>query len=189
MVANVGRGGEGGVSHDIALQRAWVTGTDVVLLQEPWTRSRDDVWFTKSHPGFDLHLPTSTLGRPRAATYVRRGLASQQIRPSGEQTDYVWVLAAGLTFVNVYRAPHTGLVPLFDWIPSGPAVIAGDFNAVDRLWQPQAQRTHGDGASIKRWMLSHDLALCSIPGEATHRAGNTGPRLVECRRGGFGQCG
>lgn len=53
--------GKGGTNMDIALQQAWDAGADIVMVQEPWTMLRDGNFITKSHQGYNSHIPTSTL--------------------------------------------------------------------------------------------------------------------------------
>ena len=131
--------GKGGPNMDIALQQAWEAEVHVVMVQEPWTMRRNGDFITKSHTGFDSFVPfgnTAARSRPRAITFVRKGLQAAQISPSSssQSSDYCFVQVCGLTFVNVYRAPgHSEtLEPLLSWQPSGPSVVGGDFNSVSQ---------------------------------------------------------
>ena len=64
LCANLGRGDP---ATDIILQSAWDSGIDVLLIQEPWTQHKDGHWLTKSHPGFDKHLPPHATANPARA--------------------------------------------------------------------------------------------------------------------------
>ncbi len=169
--------GKGGTNTDIALQQAWESGAHIVMVQEPWTMQKDGEFITKSHPGYNTYKPMGPVGtRPRAISFVRKGLAATQIFPSPrDQTgDYCFVQVHGVTFVNVYRAPglNVTLGLLLRWSPSGPAIVGGDFNAVSRHWQPQASRQYGNGDTILEWAAAHDMYLLNPIGKPTHRDGN-----------------
>lgn len=86
-------------------------------------------------------MPYGGIGvRPRAITFIQRGIQAVQIFPSIDQTvDYRFLKVSGLTFVNVYRAPGSSgsLEPLITWKPHGPSIAGGDFNAVSQQWQPK----------------------------------------------------
>ena len=171
--------GKGGSNMDIALQQAWDAKVHVVIIQEPWTMRKNGEFITKSHTGFDSFIPfgnTTPRVRPRAITYVRKGLRATQVSPSasGQTLDYCFVQVNGLTFVNVYRAPgHSGtLEPLLKWKPLGPSVAGGDFNSVSQHWQPLTERQYGNGDLIMEWALENNMHLVSIVGDSTHRDGN-----------------
>lgn len=162
---------------DIALQQAWDAEAHVVLVQEPWTMKKDGEYITKSHPGYICHKPIGDRGaRPRAITFSRKDIHATQIFPSslGKTGDYCFVQVAGLTFANVYRAPGPSgtLEPLLEWVPRGPTIVGGDFNAVSRHWQPQASRQYGNGDQIMEWATAQDLHLVTTAGVPTHRDGN-----------------
>ena len=136
LCANLGRGDP---AVDIILQFAWDSGTDVQLIQEPWTQLNDGIWLTKSHPGFEKHAPLRTASdpaRPRSLIYTRKGIECHQQAICEASPDLTAVKVDGVTFVSVYRAPGVDLRPLLSWVPSGPTVIGGDFNAVHPYWQP-----------------------------------------------------
>ena len=171
---NVGRGGE---NTDIALQQAWDAGAHVVMVQEPWTRKKEGGFITKSHPGYNSHIPFGgTDVRPRVSTFTRKGIGATQFFPpsSGPTSDYCFVKMGSLTFVNVYRAPGTSgtLEPLLRWVVRGLVVVGGDFNSVSQHWQPQTTIQYGNGGQIMEWATAHDMDLVSIVGEPTHRDGN-----------------
>lgn len=157
--------GKGGSNMDIALQQAWDAEVHIFMVKEPWTMRKDGEFTTKSHPGYNSFIPfgSTKLGiRPRAITFVRRGLSATQISPSssGQTADYCFVQAAGMTFVNVYRAPGPSgtLEPLLSWQPQGPSLVGGDFNSVSQHWQPMAERQYGNGAQILEWALAHNMS-------------------------------
>lgn len=171
--------GKGGPNMDIALQQAWEAEIHVVMVQEPWTMRRNGDFITKSHTGFDSFIPfgnTAPRSRPRAITFVRKGLQAAQIRPSSssQTSDYCFVQVSGLTFVNVYRAPGPSgtLDPLLNWQPVGPSIVGGDFNSVSQHWQPQVERQYGNGDLILGWAHNNNMQLVSTIGESTHRDGN-----------------
>lgn len=170
MSINVGRGG---ITQDIALARACELKLDVLLIQEPWWSG-----CTKSHPYFERFTPYGgTYVRPRAITYIRKDVAinSEQIFPCNNLTaDYCWVVVNGITFLNVYKAPHdiSAVRPLINWKPPSGLLAVGDFNSVYWGWQPGTTITYGQGEEIERWAEEHNLT-CLIVGEPTHGAGNT----------------
>ncbi|POS87972.1 hypothetical protein EPUL_001014 [Erysiphe pulchra] len=92
----------------------------------------------------------------------------------GPTGDYRWVSINGITFLNVYKAPHdpSAVRPLLRWIPPLWLVTIGDFNSVHRAWKPGATNTYGHGDEIERWAERFNLS-CLIIGQPTHRAGNT----------------
>ena len=88
MSINVGRGGP---TQDIALARAFELGVDVLLVQEPLWKMQSKS--TKTHPGYDCHIPHGEdQSRPRAVTYTRKSgseLIAKQIFPCATPTaDY-----------------------------------------------------------------------------------------------------
>lgn len=160
---------------DIILQAAWEAGTDVLLLQEPWTARKDNEWLTKSHPGFIKYVPPSIgieIERPRSAIYTLMGKRSQQLFLCGNCPDFTSVIVEGVTFASVYRAPGTEWNHLLAWTPTGPTIIGVDFNAVNTEWQPLATSQHGDGQGILERMTDNEMSLASLPGVATHSRGN-----------------
>ncbi|KAI0991119.1 hypothetical protein K3495_g17068, partial [Podosphaera aphanis] len=174
MSINVGRGG---ATHDIALSRAYELGVDVLLIQEPLWNKRTKA--TKSHPGYNSHMPYGGVDvRPRAVTYTRkndREISATQVFPCATLTgDYCWVVVNGITFFNVYKAPRdpTAFRPIVNWTPALETIAVGDFNAVHEAWQPGAAHQHGQGEEIERWANRYNLTGLII-GEPTHRAGNT----------------
>ena len=128
MSINVGRGG---TTQDIALARACELELDVLLIQEPWWSG-----CTKSHPIFDCHIPFGGEEvRPRAATYTRKDPSRIEAiqKPTTTLTgDYCWVVVNGITFLNVYKAPHdsSAVLTLLNWTPDSKSVAVGDFNSV-----------------------------------------------------------
>ncbi|POS81658.1 hypothetical protein EPUL_006442, partial [Erysiphe pulchra] len=149
MSINVGRGSS---THEIALARACELQLDVLLIQEPWWSGR-----TKSHPFFDRHIPYGGANvRPRAVTYTRKGSKEistvQHFLPS-LTGDYCWIEVNGVTFLNVYKAPHdsTAIKPLLDWNHPPRSIVIGDFNSVHLAWQPCASRYYGQGNEIEKW--------------------------------------
>ena len=150
LCANLGRGDP---AKDIILQSAWDSGTDVLLIQEPWTQHKDGHWLTKSHPGFDRHLPprvAANSSRPRSLNYTRKGIKCQQQAVCETSPDLTAVTVEGVTFVSIYRATGADLLPLLSWALSGPTVIGGNFNAAHHDWQPMATGLHGDGQVLTK---------------------------------------
>ncbi|CCU74928.1 putative TE1b [Blumeria hordei DH14] len=160
MSLNVGRGGE---YMDIALQQAWDAGANVVMVQEPWTRKKEEGFIKKSHPDYNRHI---LFGRTdvllRAITFTRKGShATQMFPPSSVPTsDYCFVKMGDLTFVNMYRAPGTSVV------------VGGDFNSMSQHWQPLTTNQYGNGNQVIEWATAHDMDLVSIVREQTHRDEN-----------------
>lgn len=76
--------------------------------------------------------------------------------------------------MNVYKAPNNPVViqSQIPWSSSPMSIVAGDFYSVHWAWQPNANRSNGQGDEIESWADEHSLT-CLIIGEPTHRAGNT----------------
>jgi endonuclease/exonuclease/phosphatase (EEP) superfamily protein YafD len=127
-------------AHSTALALARKGGYTVVMLQEPWTSTKDS--YTVTHKAYSLYSPVpywhDTLTRPRVVTYVLRnsGLTANQLTPH-KTRDMLWVKAGKITFVNVYRQAgdtHTMRI-LETWPIPADCVVLGDFNSRHPLWQ------------------------------------------------------
>ena len=62
--------------------------------------------------------------------YSRRGKKCFPQAIYEKSPDFTAVTVEGVIFVSLYRAPGRDILPLLSWVPSGPTVIGGDFNAV-----------------------------------------------------------
>ena len=152
---------------DIASQQAWEAYAHVVMVQEPWTRKKEGGFITKSHPGYNSHIPFGGIDvRPRVVTFTRKRIQATQLFPSssGPTSDYCFVKMGGLTFVNVYCAPGTSgtLEPLLRWEIRGLVVVGGDFNSVLQHWQPLTTKQYGNVSQIMELATAHAMDLVSI---------------------------
>ena len=165
-------------AHDCALALADSEKYDVVLLQEPWTETKDSRCLTKTHPAYDTFSPVdswdSTSTRPRVMTYVRRdsSLLANQKRPYITR-DILWLTVNNITVVNFYRQPYfdEALDTLLHWRAPGNCIVAGDFNARHRSWQ--TGRPLNRGQDIARWARDNDLSLLNEVDIPTNPHGNT----------------
>jgi hypothetical protein len=178
--ANVGRGGP---AHDLALHFAYQAGSDVVLLQEPWTQTAPGRRLTKTHPGYRTLIPIDDwTSRPRVITYVRRGVGYRITQPTaGLSRDLLQVVLQqpgypATTIWNVYNAPRgsegagQAVAVLLQQRPGPQTTVAGDFNLHHEEWDP-TRGTSYDGERLAAWAAQHRLRLASPPGASTHRAG------------------
>jgi len=178
--ANVGRGGP---AHDLALHFAYQAGSDVVLLQEPWTQTAPGRRLTKTHPGYRTLIPIDDwTSRPRVMTYIRRGVGYRINQPTaGLSRDLLQVVLqqpghSAMTIWNVYNAPRgsegagQAVAVLLQQRPGHQTTVAGDFNLRHEEWDP-ARGTSYDGERFAAWALQHRLRLASPPGASTHRDG------------------
>ncbi|CAG7561838.1 unnamed protein product [Fusarium equiseti] len=147
-------------AHSTALALARKGGYTVVMLQEPWTSTKDS--YTVTHKAYPLYSPVpywhETLTRPRVVTYTR---------------DMLWVKAGKTTFVNIYRqAGDTQKMRILEtWPIPADCVVLGDFNSRHPFWQ--AGRIAGVGSELHRWSEDTKMTLLNTPNEPTNDFGNT----------------
>ncbi|KAF7532988.1 hypothetical protein G7Z17_g13581 [Cylindrodendrum hubeiense] len=187
--ANVGKDS---ASHDCALALADRSGYDIVMLQEPWTSTKNSRCTTKNHTAFRTLSPISAWEgnhtRPRVMTYVslRSKLNADQLKtdqpnsdqPNADQLkptpsrDILLIRAGSISFLNIYRQPGTleTLNFLDSWTVPSRCLIAGDFNASHTLWQAGPHRNQG--TRIATWIDDNDLAVLNQPHQPTNRYGN-----------------
>ena len=166
-------------AHDCALALADAERYDIVLLQEPWTESKDSRCLTKTHPAYDTFSPVdswdSTATRPRVMTYVRRDpkLIADQKRPVPTR-DILWLNVNNITIINFYRQPsyNEALNILLNWPTPQKCLIAGDFNAIHSTWQT-GQQISGRGEAIATWAADNSLNLLNTTDTPTNAHGNT----------------
>ncbi|OAQ78183.1 ribonuclease H-like protein [Purpureocillium lilacinum] len=127
-------------AHDCALALADAEQYDVVLLQEPWTETKEGRCLTKTHPAYDTFSPVDSWvnnsTRPRVMTYVRRRPGLTAGRPVSTR-DILWLTINNMTVVNCYRQPDfdEALDILLAWNPPSRCLVAGDFNSKHYSWQ------------------------------------------------------
>lgn len=166
-----------GPAHDAALAAGFEAEAEVILIQEPWFN--DDR--TKTHPAFHTFMPSNSWANrdagPRVITYIRKGkyLASALPPPSLAHPNLcLAVRYRGITIINTYRRRVRGdnaaldlLEALTEWHPPRSAIIAGDFNAHHRDWDPDGPQD-GVGNMLAQWTSTHNMSLVSEPGITTH---------------------
>lgn len=163
-----------GPNNDAILELGNQGQYDVIHVQEPyavWGLGRQMI---KSHPAYKTFMPltawTSHETRPRALTYVRKSIPTDQL-PVAYTRYAIWVHLRGTTLVNVYRKPRDldTLDKLTGWTPPAKCVVTGDFNAGHETWQSGTHRNQGE--EIANWTGEHGLQLLNSPDYPTHDAG------------------
>jgi ribonuclease HI len=175
--ANVGKKGE---THDVALNLAWRSDYDVVLIQEPWTsiiQRQESQCVVKTHRGYNTWTPVTywedRSTRPRVLTYTRKDATYSVEQVAAFQSrDALWLQVGTTTIVNIYRQPgdNTMLDQLLRWTPPPRCMVAGDFNASHGAWG--ARRSADGGARVMDWADAHQLMLLNPP-DAPTRGRNT----------------
>jgi ribonuclease HI/exonuclease III len=161
--------------HATALQLAYEDSIEVICVQEPWVSNDLEDQRTQVHPGYNVFTPISTWDtRPRAMTYVRKGLnASQKALEDKEHPDVCSVVLqtshGPLDVVNIYNAgpgserTNEAVERLMEYQGRGNGVICGDFNLHHSHWDPNAR---GDDAMAERlidWVVDHPVVLLTDP--------------------------
>jgi ribonuclease HI len=166
--------------HLSALRFAEEIKADVVLIQEPYCMVRDEHCWTPAqldryHTWLPIHTWTNDSDRPRVATYTRHDRGFNVVHQATEESrDLLWTKVNDVTFCNVYRQPGTSVSGLTDvlqrWDVPDNAVVAGDFNIKDPLWQPDGETSSGSWR-LRDWALGNSLLLANAPGVPTHELG------------------
>lgn len=115
LSVNVGRSS---MAHELALQIAFQTRADLLLVQEPYVSRDLNCRITRKHPSFECFTPVDNWSiRPRVLTYSWKdsGLMYAQIRPGAyqqeENGDVLFLLVAQALslpktlVINIYNAP------------------------------------------------------------------------------------
>ena len=187
---NVGRSS---AAHEIALELAFKSQIDVLLVQEPYIYRDLARRITRKHP-FDYFTPVDDLTRrPRVLTYTRENsnFSVTQDRPLGnleqgeEDVLLLTIKCRGISpiqVINIYNAPPGGTNPgaglsfLFSLPDShfpSKTLLAGDFNLHHHNWHPSYQGSSSRQAEdLVRWLESRNLTFVSDIDIPTHCRGN-----------------
>jgi hypothetical protein len=168
--------------HSILLQLCYQNHIDIILVQEPHVHTSNQGHFI-SHPGYHAYVPVDSWTaevrtRPRVITYIHKdsNLQVQQRRP-WQTRDLLWLEVCGYSILNVYKPPQEPTSEttqhLFNITPPANFLVAGDFNAHHRDWDPDTTQTRNDGEQLHNWAATHSLALISEIGTPTHNQGGT----------------
>lgn len=174
--------GKSGSAHDAALQLAFQSGADLILIQEPWIFSDYSRRTTKTHPSFLAFAPLPDWSdRPRVMTYTRKGRGLSPFQPSTHSRDLIRVCIHRrgrrvIDCCNIYNAPigsrnpGEGLQKLLA-LAERPDILAGDFNLHHSAWNPISRSDAPDGETLLSWTTAKGLFLINPPGVSTHDAG------------------
>lgn len=181
--------GRGASAHEIALNQAFQSLVDVILIQEPYIFRDLSRRITKRHRSYETfcpHVDWST-HRPRVVSYVRKELSShaEQIY-IGLSRDLLLLRLTSptdqiLNIFNVYNAPHndnneSALQTLYTLPRSlfqGSCFLQGDFNLHHIRWQPSWPRGPSTGAEeFVEWADNRNFSLLSPLDKAIHNRGN-----------------
>ncbi|KAE8217979.1 hypothetical protein CF319_g8054 [Tilletia indica] len=193
LQANVGKGER---STEAALVTAEKIGADVVLLQEPrmwWSDARRE-WVPRSWMNYEAFLPQGPKGAtlPRVVTYVRNNhpqlrftpMQHLLVEPSSDVliVDITGAKGGTLRLVNVYSAPSGGnsvrqeegvrVLNMAKLDAEGvPSMVAGDFNAFNKMWSTPTTCSKRSPAGIKlaSWAKVGKWALALEEGTVTRR--------------------
>ena len=118
---NVGRSSS---AHQIALQVAFTSHIDILLIQEPYISRDIQRKITCKHPSFECFTPADDWTiRPRVLTYTRKNsnLTYTQYRPNSTQEygkeDILFLIIKGpdrlcIQIVNIYNVPPGAIDPV-----------------------------------------------------------------------------
>lgn len=186
LQANVGKGC---VAHETILNLAFSNKADFVLVQEPRIKAAQKRK-TVTHKSFQCFAPETdwVTHPPRVLTYMRKGqgLYCIQNSPFPTPTNDILVTRIGrknisdITLFNIYNAPagaiNSGkavdiITTNVHFTPEQRVLLLGDLNLKHPRWQPGTSLNHG-AATFAEWTDEENLQLLSLPGLATHKAGN-----------------
>lgn len=175
-------------AHEIALNQAYTSSIDIILIQEPYIFRDRTRRITKYHSAYVTFSPVDNwiLTRLRAISYVRKGsgIRSEQIpfKNSGDIFHDLLAFPSGskLNVLNTYTPP--GLFeesPVTDILHSpaslfkGSSLLQGDFNLHHTRWQPSWPRSPSHGAEgFLEWLDRNNYHLLSPVDNVTHNRGN-----------------
>lgn len=188
---NVGRSSS---AHQIALQTAYTTNIDILLVQEPYISRFTERRITCNHPSFECFTPLDDWSiRPRVLTYTRKNtsLTFTQYRPNHTSEygmgDVLFLTIQGpdrhpIQIINIYNAPpgavNSGagvsfLLSLTDNNFPPKTILAGDLNLHHPNWNPSYQGSPStQSGDFIRWLEDNELFLLSEVDVPTHNLGN-----------------
>jgi hypothetical protein len=149
-----------------------------LILQEPWINPLKllppdhEAWWTFYSPD---HQPTDLKDKHRVVTYVRKSLASQNIRVLGGNSKFfiglelTLLTGTQLRALNVYNPPGTmaGLDHLEDWLNMAnnrriATIVGMDSNLHHRNWNPPGySHVHEEAKSLVSMCGRHGFRLAS----------------------------
>ncbi|KAI0996865.1 hypothetical protein K3495_g11318 [Podosphaera aphanis] len=174
--------GKSGSAHDAALQLAFQSGADLILIQEPWIFSDYSRRTTKTHPSFLTFAPLPDWSDcPQVMAYTRKGKGLSPFQPSTHSRDLIRVCIYRrerrmIDCCNIYNAPIGSCRPgegpqqLFA-LAERPDILAGDFNLHHSAWNPTSRSDGPERETLLSWTTSKGLFLLNPPGVPTHDAG------------------
>ena len=188
---NVGRSSS---AHQIALQTAFTSHIDILLVQEPYISRNTDRRITCKHPSFECFTPVDNWTiRPRVLTYTRKDtnftFAQDCPNSTSEQgkEDVLFLTVKGpdrlcIQIINVYNAPPGATNPgagisflllLADTHFPSKRILAGDLNLHHPNWNPSYQGSPSPKApDLIRWLEDSNLFLLFEVDVPTHDHGN-----------------
>lgn len=182
---NVGRGAQ---SHEIAVNQAYLSDIDIILIQEPYIFHDRSRRITKHHPGYHSFSPNLDWNshKPRVITYIRKGLGlhASQIYISSNDIVILRLTSSNgkiLNIFNIYNAPYNpniqSTIEILYTLPrislQGSCLLQGDFNLHHTRWQPSLARSPTPGSEqFVEWLEDNNFNLISPQDKSTHNRGN-----------------
>jgi hypothetical protein len=147
--------------HNCALETAFQTKADIILIQEPETVALNHC--TQAYEAYRTLVPQDRWPtRPRIMPYNRKDNGLTAVKPSGLSSDLLEVAVSGRRFPlchiwNVYNSPAGSAgageaVNLLVQQQIQPNIlIAGDFNLRHSAWDYTPQHDSPDSARLEFW--------------------------------------
>ena len=181
-------------AHQIALETAFSTNVDILLVQEQYIHKDLQRGISRNHPSFEFFSPIEywTL-RPRVLTYVRKtnGLIYNQERAShvdhaGRRDVLFFYLHSSyhsfISIINIYNAPPgatnpgAGVMSLLSLSACHylkNCILAGDFNLHHHHWQPSyAGSSSPQAETLIDWLETKNISYISEIDKPAHTRGN-----------------
>lgn len=178
----------GTYNHEITLNEAYLSFTEIVLIQEPYIYHDHLRRITKHHPSYHTFSTVDnwTKNHPRVISYFRKksNLSSEQIYTPFSDIIILRLNSLSgkvLGIFNVYSAPNYSdnnsaisfLYKLSRTSFRGSCLVQGDFNLHHTFWQPSWHRSPTSGAeNFVEWIDTHNFTLLSPLDKPTHNRGN-----------------
>ncbi|KAI0996688.1 hypothetical protein K3495_g11494 [Podosphaera aphanis] len=191
LSVNVGRSSN---AQQIALQNAFDSRIDLLLIQEPYVSSDIARRITCRHPSFECYSPVDDWTvRPRVITYANKhsNINHYQERPrciTEQGIGDILLLSViapnnpRLLIINAYNAPPgstnpgagvSRLISLADFSLPSQTILAGDLNLHNPMWHPSYRGSpSSQSEAFIRWLELRDLSLISEIDKPTHNCGN-----------------
>ena len=191
LSVNVGRSSN---AQQIALQNAFDSRIDLLLIQEPYVSFDTARRITCRHPSFECYSPVNDWTvRPRVITYANKhsNINHYQERPrciTEQGIGDILLLSViapnnpRLLIINAYNAPPgstnpgagvSRLISLAEFSLPPQTILAGDLNLHNPMWHPSYRGSpSSQSEAFICWLGLRDLLLISEIDKPTHNCGN-----------------